>query len=86
MEFHYDPNQSLAAQIVGYPIAVTILDGWYERWEYGQFEMFENLFGPSDKAFIVYFDHKGKVVKFRRPISGQHANPPAGPEAQSTSP
>ena len=86
MKFRHDPNQSLVSEIVGYPIVATVFDGWYERWAYGQFEMFENLLGPSDKAFIVYFDHRGKVVKFRRPISGHYANPPVRPEARSTSP
>ena len=50
-------------------IAKSLFDGWYERWGYGQFEMFDNLMLPSNKAYVVYFNRTGKVVKLRCPLS-----------------
>ena len=44
-----------------------------ERWEYGKFELLENLLKPSDKAFVVYFDFVGTVIHFRRPLTGSYA-------------
>ncbi len=65
----YDPNNTLFENAVGAIIVKTILDDWWERWHYGKFELFENMFSPSDKAYVVYFDYQGKVVHLREPIS-----------------
>ena len=62
--------------IIGGLIVSSIL-GWdisYERWEYGDFELFENILVPADTAFVVYFDRDGRVVKLRRPLSGAYAH------------
>ena len=40
-----------------------------EYWEYGWTEGFTPLLGgPSDKAYVVYFDQTGKVESFRAPL------------------
>ena len=62
-------DRSLLENLAGAVIVKTLFDGWLERWHYGHFEFFENLFRPSDKAYVVYFNGQGKVVKFRRPLT-----------------
>jgi hypothetical protein len=54
-------------------IIKSIFDAWYERWEFGDFGMFDSLIQPADTAFIVYFDSGGRVVKLRRPVAGPYA-------------
>jgi len=73
IKFQRSPGESPLDTIVGTVIAGWLLDGWYERWHYGEFEMFENLLVPSEEAFVVYFDSKGRVVRYRRPLTGRFA-------------
>jgi hypothetical protein len=72
----WQSDQSFLENLAGAIIAKCVFDGWYERWEYGEFGSFENLFSPSDKAFVVYFNREGKVVKSRRPTAGPYSISP----------
>ena len=64
-----NPDSSPLNDAIGTIFARTIFDSWFERWHYGEFEMFDNLLSPSDKAYVVYFGGSQRVVSFRRPIS-----------------
>lgn len=55
------------------------LDSGYERWHYDEFGFLENLISPSPRAYVVYFDAAGRVVRWRRPV-GQTSRP-SGPYA-----
>jgi hypothetical protein len=66
-------TNSVNTDVVGAIVFKTLFDGWFERWEYGHFGFMENLLGPSDKAFIVYFGSDGKVAGWRRPKIGPYA-------------
>ena len=69
------PEQQSASDLVGAVLVGWLLDLQYERWDYCQGEI-ENILEPSPKAYVVYFDQEGKVVKFRGPIpSTQPATP-----------
>jgi len=39
-----------------------------EYWEYNWTDGLSGVFGPSLRAYVVYFDDHGKVVSFRKPI------------------
>ena len=68
MEAEPNPDYSPLENAVGSLFVKMIFDSWFERWHYGESEMFESLLSPSDKAYVVYFGSSGKVVSFRKPI------------------
>ncbi|MBU1853468.1 MAG: outer membrane protein assembly factor BamE [Candidatus Omnitrophica bacterium] len=39
-----------------------------EYWEYNWTDGLSGVFGPSLRAYVVYFDGQGKVVSFREPV------------------
>ena len=79
-------DQSVIETLAGTVIVRTLFDGWFERWHYGQFEMFDNFLQPSDKAYVVYFNGQGTVVKFRQPLAIREQNKTSNkPDASRTS-
>lgn len=58
-------------------LILEAFDGRYERWHYGEFGLTENILSPSPRAYVVYFDSAGRVVRYRRPLP--QASRPAGP-------
>jgi hypothetical protein len=71
-----EPDPSVLETVAGVIVAKWLFGGWHEKWEYGECEMLEGLFSPSYKAFVVYFNREGKVVKSRRPTAGPYSISP----------
>lgn len=59
---------------LGELLGAWVFDLQYERWDYGEGGL-DYILAPSPKAYVVYFDREGQVVKFRGPVlSTQPAN------------
>ena len=62
-------TQQEVLDAIGEPASRVGADGPNQRWHYGTFRIVENLFSPADQAYVVWFDHSGKVQTYRKPLA-----------------